>query len=536
MSTWKKLMAALVVACAALAVPITATAMNTGEEEPTECPHRSTNEVSVPAGLPADVTIHCVHVGGGDVYGATEARAPITLTRFYPDTLRVRQGDIVEFRPAPAWAGTLHGPAFVEDADVKSHPVPLPVPAKDLVRTDEMPRPGLEHGRTLAFHHDLATGSGTRGAFKEGSDPHASSRPGCGLKTGSRSNGIPPQLPCVLDAGSIAGKDRVIHDLNELFLAVGRPQPFWVKVDLGPGLYRFHCTYHPEMVGQIEVVKPGRSIPTQDEVIAQAKVDATADMAEARALYDRLNKASWRQEGDRRIWRVTTGATTDSGRAAINGYMPAGLKVKRGDGVEFVVGRPDAPTPAGRGGEAQTVTFPGKAVGGFFLNGCTYSKCDGTPWIDGDIDEPQRYESTLGDRAVPHGLTLPAFPWGCDYDEMAGGEPALPTWAPSAGCPASDNDRTDSDGNGYFEFVFGENTVAAQRAPGDAVVTDGTLHNSGWIVPSRYGWPNRPDDQHWNGEPWPTKFEATFPSEGTFTYGCLLHPDVMTGAITVEPR
>ena len=71
-----------------------------------------------------------------------------------------------------------------------------------------------------------------------------------------------------------------------------------------------------------------------------------------------------------------------------------------------------------------------------------------------------------------------------------------------------------------------------QRAPGDAVVSPATLHNSGIMIrgalPERLR--GRPAG---SGNLFPTEFEATFPVPGTYNYRCLMHWDFMAGSITV---
>lgn len=454
-------------------------------------------------------TIRCVHVGGGDLYKkANPGLGNFALTRFYPDTIQVHRGDIIEFRPAPGWAGTSHAPGIFGHPPEHADPLRAAV---GLVRTDEIPG-------VIAFDDELATGSGLGDAK-------------CGLKRGSRSHGVLPQKPCAIR--SVPDGSR--FDFNEALTNVGRPQPFWVEISLPEGVYQYHCTYHSWMIGRIEVVGDKTKVPDHDEVAESALDMATEDIAEAAELHRELSEPQWRQDGDDRVWRVTTGANTDSGHATIIGYMPAALPVRRGDRVEFVGGRPEAPTVVGQTAEAQTVTFPGEAVGRFFLNGCTMEHCDGTTWIDDLGPPPGQYkDGRLHTQAVPTGLTLLVFPWACDYDGWKTGLPGVPnTWVPRTGCPPGpDGER------GNFEFSFSDLAARSQRAPLDEIRTKETVHNSGWMVPAAYSWPERPlEDPTWKDDPtWPTTFEARFPTSGVFTYGCLLHPDVMSGSISVGDR
>lgn len=410
-----------------------------------------------------------VHVGGGDLRNQLTTDLEVQLTAFYPETMKVRRGDTVEWRFAPGFA-TFHTVTFLPgDMDVAAAPESLESAHAHTVRADETPE-------TLALSEELMLGYG------------------CGLIFPDGANGRPPQEPCQIDSTA----ERYGSQLSDAFFNINRPQPqgFAATIDLPAGLYRYHCTFHPSMHGYIEVVDEAAELASQDEIDAAASAQIAADLETAKKLYAEKAQPQFELDGDRRIWTVHAGARSDDGRVAINDYIPAELELRPGDGIRVEA----------HGGEPHSATFPSEAVGTFSLQGCDMSTCEGD--------------------FAPVGLVLPAVPWACEYDDPAGGAPAVPTWVPTAGCT----------GGGQVEWQLGAHLADATPAPGGLVATETTFHNSGMMVDSAGGLPewytDRPGDREW-----PSTFVAEFPTPGTFTFTCLIHPGkVATEAVTGSVR
>lgn len=128
-----------------------------------------------------------------------------------------------------------------------------------------------------------------------------------------------------------------------------------------------------------------------------------------------------------------------------------------------------------------------------------------------------------------HGVTFPATEItlyvspNCDFDEPGGGLPGVPLLG-FAGCP---------DGS-TLEFGVSPAGSDPHPAPGNAVLTPTTYHNSGMMIaadaPERLR--GKPPG---SGEHFPSEFDALFPvpAEDAFSYRCNIHP-LMTGSISVE--
>jgi plastocyanin len=256
-------------------------------------------------------------------------------------------------------------------------------------------------------------------------------------------------------------------------------EPFDAVVDLPPGTYSYFCTiHHPAMQGTIEVVEADVDI---DNPAPEDFADLIAELtAEADALAAELSQPTPVDVDGQRVWTVHAGARTrdEGGGVGIIGFLPASLSVRAGDEVRWL-----------SRGEGDGVVFPDP----------------------GPLPTP-----------------LSFFSFNCEPDEPDGGAPGIPLigWAAlvsGGGCPAGSS----------LEMVATPHAVEPSRAPGNAVVTPTTFHNSGVMIP-----PDRPErlrgKPQGSGEHLPSEFDASFPVPGTFPYRCQLHWDMMGGSITVQ--
>jgi plastocyanin len=253
---------------------------------------------------------------------------------------------------------------------------------------------------------------------------------------------------------------------------VGKIQPFDAVIDLPQGTYNYFCTiHHPAMQGTIEVVADEVAVDNPKPEDFAGEIEALAQKADE--TFARLSEPTLANEGGRRVWTVHTGARTDDDApVSFEAFLPSSLNILPGDTVRWV----------SAGGAAHTVTFP---------------------------------------HAGPVHATL-----NCEFDDPATGAPGVPAIA-SAGlfglpwCPPG----------GRVEAAMTELAANSGRAPGNAVVSPATVHNSGLMIDSRL--PERMRGRPRSGVHFPSRFEATFPVPGTYTYRCMIHSEVMIGSITV---
>ncbi|MBW3665689.1 MAG: hypothetical protein KY469_21555, partial [Actinobacteria bacterium] len=240
--------------------------------------------------------------------------------------------------------------------------------------------------------------------------------------------------PCVLD-----DTDEFVNSgVNDLKLAV----------DLPEGAYTYYCTIHTGMQGTIEIVPDEEPIATPAEVEADRQADIEADTATAHDILadppemrgPEQVPASDTSPAHRR-WFVQAGEVSADQRVVVLQYFPSSLTIAPGDEVEIGVPAVGEPVP-GRVepvAEHHTVTFEPRAVH------------DNVP-----------------------GLVHYLNPM-CDPDDPEHGLPGVPLFpALVLGCP---------DG---LTLELGLQPWAYQdplRAPGNAVATEATLHDSGVLVP-----------------------------------------------------
>lgn len=259
-----------------------------------------------------------------------------------------------------------------------------------------------------------------------------------------------------------------------------------IQFDLGPGTYAYFCSFHPQMRGEIEVVSDEVEILTPEEVEAERRDRVAADTAAAEAIIDGFRMPPPEVVDGHLRWQVQVGGSTPDGRVNILRYLPSNLTVAPGDEVHFVL----PPSPMTEGHSVSFLPLP----------------------------------DAIRSQAPAHYLDL-----RCDQDGRQDGAPGLTGgvvfFLTTGGCPA-----------GEMETVYQPWALAHPlRAPGDAVVGDQAVHDSGVMLTPRDG-PCDDSCDPWTGRPLPAEFRATFPAAGSHEYWCFLHdPRGMAASITVAP-
>lgn len=464
-------------------------------------PTPSPSSTSVPLPVPGDEYSHrCSDDSTVDhrvLAGAVgpDPDAPFIYQRFYPSTLQVREGDLVEWcmNAGLDW----HTISFSAlDMDVASHPEPVAEKSLKWWRWDETG--ALAFHEEMLFGHELGDESAQCG---RGPYYHLRAQPLCVLSS---------------------TKQDVSSSLWDEFFSIMRPGQFRTKIDLPPGSYRYFCKIHYQMNGFIQVV-PEDTTPVNP---TRAAIDnqIAQHHAQAEALFEELSDPSTAYNFEQRRWEVWAGATTSDRSVNIQQFMPARIDVAPGDQVHYIAGADEPNTvtfPGGRQVDAHAATNP---QGGFSANG----ECG-----------PHSCRSGTG---APWGMVGLAFVWSCDPDDRASGVPGNHLYVPAATTfrTADYVDPRERALHGCRAGALPELLTqpwygGQQRAPGDLVVGVKTFHNSGTILD-----PAIPEARRtWESNgvmpagKWPGDFDARFPTKGTFKYFCAAH-EFMNGMVVVR--
>ena len=423
--------------------------------------------------------------------GATgpDPEAPFIYQKFYPSTLQVHQGDLVEwcFNGGYDWHSITFLPA---DMDVSAHPEST----DDRIEAWRWDETGQK-----AFNDGWIFGP-------DGGDPSKA----CGR---GEYYGAAAQPPCTL-----ANTDTEVgSSIWDRFFSLPQTGTWSSFIDLEPGTYRYHCNIHAPMEGYIEVV-PEAQAPVNPGP-TQVDAEIAEDYEAARRVAKEFSDPSDSYDFEARRWTVRVGAETEDQSVAIEQFLPARIEVRKGDHVRFVAGT----------SEPDTVTFPG----GRQVDAIRESNLQGGFSLTGECNA---HACPTG-RGAPWGMTGLAFVWNCDADGRASGAPGSLPYVPPATATRT-NGAVKQFGcvaGGLPEMVtqpwFGEQ----QRAPGDLVASERTFHNSGTIL--REGLPawirNYPSSGTHPGGTFPHTFDAKFPTSGTFKYFCAAH-EFMNGAVVVK--
>lgn len=448
--------------------------------------------------------------------GATgpDPDAPFIYQKFYPSRLQVHQGDLVEwcFNAGVDW----HTVTFLPvDMDVALHPEAEQEDRPRIWRWDETGQKAFDE--SFLFGHEEGDEKRLEG------DPKKK----CGRGAYYHHE---PLAPCEVDDT----ETKISSALWDEFFSIPKTGTFQARINLEPGLYRYHCNIHSSMEGFIEAVPQDQALANPSPLQIDAEI--ASDHAAAKELFEELSDPSNAYDFEERRWTVHVGAQTDDRSVAIEQFLPARIEVRRGDSVHYVAGSD----------EPNTVTFPG----GRLLEGepLTVTHPDGREFDLKSFSDPQGGFSA-GGRCGPHscptglgapwGMTGLAFVWNCDADGRASGAPGTLPYIPPATANRTNGAMKD-DGcvrGGLPEMITQPWYGDQQRAPGDLVVSEKTFHNSGTILdaslPDWYRtWPS-------NGVlpagEFPSDFDAKFPTTGTFKYFCAAH-EFMNGVVNVIER
>ncbi len=243
--------------------------------------------------------------------GATNPNDPslaYEYTRFYPDTLRVHQGQTVSWKilgSAPGATG-FHTVTFLPDG--RDRP--------GLLREDEIP--------------------GYYNTTDEWFAPV-----GCGHVG---------EEPCLLQ-----DTDTFVSSGIPIFFS---PTDFSVTIDVPPGAYEYLCTVHASMTGTIEVVPDEEALKTQEQIDQETIEEVAADTAAADAVVAEDADPGFVIEDGRKIHVVLLGDSTPDNHVAIVQFLPGNLQIEAGDGVRWIYDDEIID-------EIHSVSFPEELSGGF---------------------------------------------------------------------------------------------------------------------------------------------------------------------------
>jgi plastocyanin len=103
-----------------------------------------------------------------------------------------------------------------------------------------------------------------------------------------------------------------------------------------PGKYAYHCVIHPNMVGTVNVVRPGASIDSAASVTARGKKELARWTAEGVVAKEKLTarSTSTKNRDGTTTYDIDMGTTT--AHTDVLAFSPTPRRIKAGDRVRFV--------------------------------------------------------------------------------------------------------------------------------------------------------------------------------------------------------
>jgi plastocyanin len=271
---------------------------------------------------------------------------------YYPEHLKVRQGDTVHFRQA--WTGEPHSVTFGKVVDDVAENI-------SLVEEYETPQEAIDAGVPKAKVDLIVEALEKLPSMTQGFDVASAGAEPCFVDDEADipkfrdidTFEVDVDVPCPTKGRkqpAFTGKQALY---NSGFIPYSGPSgnEFTVPIakDAEPGTYRYFCNYHfLFMGGDVEVVRADEAIPSQQEVSKQALKEVAADAKQALALVEEAKKANVGDtltgpedpEGPpgaepEKVALPLAGRLQTAEPVIINEFFPKNLKVKVGQKVTW---------------------------------------------------------------------------------------------------------------------------------------------------------------------------------------------------------
>lgn len=264
----------------------------------------------VPAGAalqsPAVLAASSTYTVTADMPSANPAGHNWEFTDYFPRSLRVTQGDTVQFAIEGFHTATLLPAGITPRADFQAHNGVATVDRDD----------GRNPGGQLAASLNVRA-----------------------LSPAPASCGYAPAPACTFDGRSVVNAS-----------PFGPQAPFAVTITAAPGTYWFHCRIHPGMNGRITVVPVGQSTTTTVQAAAETARQLKTDVQQGWAAWHAANHVTVIPNANgTRTLVANAGTASANGKVNILEMLPAHIWADAGDRVVWR-------SPSWN--EVHTVTFP----------------------------------------------------------------------------------------------------------------------------------------------------------------------------------
>ena len=213
---------------------------------------------------------------------------------YYPSHLKIRPGDTVQFRQA--WTGEPHSVTFGKFVDDFIEYLPQ---FEQYATPDDALAAGVSKDlvdRVVDAYQKLP-------AMVSGYEVSRAGSEGCFVADAAdapvvrdvETDVVDPSVPCpAADKRQPAFNGRqALYDSGFIPYKGPKGNSFTVPIakDATPGTYRFFCNYHfIFMQGELEIVPPGTAIPSEQDVLREAREEVQSQAAKALAAVRKVQK------------------------------------------------------------------------------------------------------------------------------------------------------------------------------------------------------------------------------------------------------